>query len=231
MTCGAVRTRLPGCMDGAISERENTQVRAHLESCAACRRDLESYRRMAVQLAHLERVAPPADLAVRIRVRAARAACDPGWVRRTWNRSALVFKNILEPLAVPATGGILTAVMVFVTIVQSMLGGMPFGVIHNDLPTTLIQPARLERLAPFPVPGIGGDNQLSDSDNLVLEATLNAQGQVVAYRILAGPGTVEVRKQIDQVLLFSRFRPMLDFGRPMSGGRVVLSFSEIRVRG
>jgi hypothetical protein len=142
-----------------------------------------------------------------------------------------VFKNILEPLAVPATGGILTAVMVFVTIVQSMLGGMSFGVIHNDLPTTLIQPARLERLAPFPVPGIGGDNQLSDSDNLVLEATLNAQGQVVDYRILAGAGTAAVRKQIDQVLLFSRFRPMLDFGRPMSGGRVVLSFSEIRVKG
>jgi hypothetical protein len=218
-------------MDGAISEREHSQVRAHLESCAACRRDLESYRRMAVQLAHLERVAPPVDLAVRIRVRASRAASDPGWVRRAWNRSALVFKNILEPLAVPATGGILTAVMVFVTIVQSMLGGMPFGVIHDDLPTALIQPARLERLAPFPVPGIGGDNQLSDSDNLVLEATLNAQGQVVGYRILAGPGTAEVRKQIDQVLLFSRFRPMLDFGRPMSGGRVVLSFSEIRVRG
>jgi hypothetical protein len=218
-------------MDGAISERENAQVRAHLESCAACRRDLESYRRMAVQLAHLERVAPPADLAVRIRVRASRAASDPGWLRRTWHRSTLVFKNILEPLAVPATGGILTAVMVFVTIVQSMLGGMPFGAIHNDLPTALIQPARLESLAPFPVPGIGGDNELSDSDNLVLEATLNAQGQVVGYRILAGPGTPAVRRQIDQVLLFSRFRPMLDFGRPMSGGRVVLSFSEIRVKG
>jgi hypothetical protein len=202
-----------------------------MPSCAACRRDLESYRRMAVQLAHLERVAPPADLAVRIRVRASRAASDPGWIRRAWHSSALVFKNILEPLAVPATGGILTAVMVFVTIVQSMLGGMSFGVIPNDLPTTLIQPARLERLAPFPVPGIGGDNQLSDSDNLVLEATLNAQGQVVGYRILAGAGTAAVRKQIDQVLLFSRFRPMLDFGRPMSGGRVVLSFSEIRVKG
>src|ERR1700685_1093362 len=97
MTCGAVRTRLPGCMDGAISEREHSQVRAHLESCAACRRDLESYRRMAVQLAQLGRVAPPADLAVRIRVRASRAASDPGWIRRAWGRSALVFKNILGP--------------------------------------------------------------------------------------------------------------------------------------
>jgi hypothetical protein len=33
------------------------------------------------------------------------------------------------------------------------------------------------------------------------------------------------------VLLFSRFRPMMSFGRPTSGGHVVLSFSEVRVKG
>ena len=216
-------------MDGAISERENAQVRAHLESCAACRRDLESYRRMAVQLAQLGRVAPPADLAVRIRVRASRAASDPGWIRRAW-ASALVFKNILEPLAVPATGGILTAVMVFVTIVQSMAGGMPFGVIHDDLPTALIQPARLESLAPFPVPGSGGDNQLSDSEIWFWKPPLmrRAKWWVIGFwRAWHRGGSPANRSSA----LFSRFRPMLDFGRPMSGGRVVLSFSEIHVKG
>jgi hypothetical protein len=33
------------------------------------------------------------------------------------------------------------------------------------------------------------------------------------------------------VVLFSRFRPQMNFGRPTSGGRVVLSFSRIRVHG
>jgi hypothetical protein len=40
-----------------------------------------------------------------------------------------------------------------------------------------------------------------------------------------------VKHQIDQVLLFSRFRPEISFGRPTGGGQVLLSFSEVRVHG
>jgi hypothetical protein len=40
-----------------------------------------------------------------------------------------------------------------------------------------------------------------------------------------------VRHQIDEILIFSRFQPELTFGRPTAGGRVVISFSEVRVRG
>ena len=38
-------------------------------------------------------------------------------------------------------------------------------------------------------------------------------------------------RHADQMLLFSRFSPMLSFGRPTAGGHVVLSFSAVRVRG
>jgi hypothetical protein len=38
-------------------------------------------------------------------------------------------------------------------------------------------------------------------------------------------------RQLDLVLLFSPFRPQMSFGRFTSGGRVVLSFSDISVRG
>jgi hypothetical protein len=31
--------------------------------------------------------------------------------------------------------------------------------------------------------------------------------------------------------LFSRFRPLVSFGLPMNGGRVLLNFSEVRVHG
>jgi hypothetical protein len=53
----------------------------------------------------------------------------------------------------------------------------------------------------------------------------------VSYRILAGPDTDTVRRQLDLVLLFSRFRPQMSFGRFTSGGRVVLSFSDLSIRG
>jgi hypothetical protein len=40
-----------------------------------------------------------------------------------------------------------------------------------------------------------------------------------------------VQHQLDQVMLFSRFRPQFSFGRPQAGGHVLVSFSEVRVRG
>jgi hypothetical protein len=121
--------------------------------------------------------------------------------------------------------------VVFVLIVQNVLIGVPMGVVANDLPLNLVQPARLESLAPFPVPGVVATEGHPDSGVLVLQATLNAEGEVVSYNILSGPNDSAVRHQIDQVLLFSRFRPEISFGRPTDGGQVLISFSEVHVHG
>lgn len=231
MNCRDAARRLPGYLDGAIPPKDHAIVREHLSACGHCRDLLESYRRMSVCLANVEPVAVPADLAVRIRVQAARSVSPWADVRRSWSRALMVFQDFLKPLAVPATGGILTALVVFVLVVQNVLVGVPMGIVANDLPLNLVQPARLESLAPFSVPGVVASEGHPDSGVLVLEATLNAQGEVVSYNILSGPNDAEVKHQIDQVLLFSRFRPELSFGRPTDGGRVLLSFSEVRVHG
>jgi hypothetical protein len=230
MTCGSAQRLLAGYLDGAISSRDHAHVRAHLDGCPACRRRLESYRRLAMCLANITPAVPPHDLALRIRVEASREPSLANSARRVWSRAVLVFRNILEPLALPATGGVLAALIAFVLLVQNILVGVPLGgVVANDQPLNLVQPARLESLAPFPLPGVS--NSEANSEALLLEATLNAQGQVVSYKILAGPHDLAAQHQLDQVLLFSRFRPLVNFGRPTDGGRVVLSFSEVRVRG
>jgi hypothetical protein len=66
---------------------------------------------------------------------------------------------------------------------------------------------------------------------LLVEATVDAQGEAVGYRVISGDVNEASRHELDQVVLFSRFRPELSFGRPTSGGHVLLSFSQIRVRG
>jgi anti-sigma factor RsiW len=231
MNCRETARRLPGYVDGAIPSKDHAIVREHLDSCGECRDLLESYRRLSICLAKVEPVAPPADLAMQIRVQAAHSVSPWLGVRRSWSRAFLGFQDIFSRLAVPATGGILTALVVFVLIVQNVLIGVPMGVVANDLPLNLVQPARLESLAPFPVPGVVATEGHPDSGVLVLQATLNAQGEVVSYNILSGPNDVAVKHQIDQVLLFSRFRPELSFGRPTGGGQVLLSFSEVRVHG
>jgi hypothetical protein len=232
MNCREAQRRLPGYLDGAIRARDRVLLRAHLDSCHECRQQLARYRLLATHLASVKSVDPPPGLAEQIRVQASQVRSPWAVVNRLWTRALLVSQNILEPLAVPATGGVLTAVAVFMLVVQSMLVGMPIGRVEaDDLPLNLVQPAQLESLAPFPVPGVGRTDGQTDSSPLLIEATLNAQGEVLFYKILAGPNDAAVQRQIDQVLLFSRFRPQLGFGRPMGGGRVLLSFSEVRVRG
>jgi len=210
--------------------RDRAQLREHLNSCAVCREQLERYRRLARCLANVEAAAPPEDLAMRIRLAAVHARTREPWLRRLVQRAAIISENILEPLALPATGGVLTAIFAFLFVVQGILVGVPVAG-ANDWPGNLIQPARLESLAPFPVAGIADSGETPDAGLLIVDATLNELGQVVSYNILAGPNDAAVRHQLDQVLLFSRFRPQISFGRPMPGGRVILNFSEVRVRG
>jgi hypothetical protein len=230
MNCKQAQRRLPGYLDGAIRAQDHAGLREHLDSCAGCRQHLERYRLLARRLAHVEPVAVPADLALRIRMQASRERSSWAGLARAWSRAMLVCENILGPLAVPATGGVLTTLGVFVLFVHGVLGGVPLGgVVPNDLPLNLVQPAQIESLAPFPV--VVDANGRPDSGGLLLEATVDAQGDVVSYQILSGPNDAAVQRQIDQLLMFSRFRPQLSFGRPMGGGRVLLSFSEVHVRG
>jgi len=231
MKCQDAQRRLPGYLDGAMRAQDHAGLREHLDSCAECRDHLESYRLLNGYLAHVEPVAAPRDLALKIRMQVSRERSPWAGVKRFWASTLLVFENLLGPLAVPATGGVLTALGVFIFVVHGLLMGVPSGVVPNDLPLNLVQPAELESLAPFPVPGMVEANGQPSPGGLLLEATLNAQGEVVDYKILSGPGSADVHHQIDQLLMFSRFRPQMNFGRPMDGGRVLLNFSEVRVHG
>ena len=238
MNCEKVRRLLPGYLDGAVltgawSSDTHVTIGHHLESCEDCRDELRAYQAMSSIMSSVQRPTPPADLALRIRVAAAQRLSDRNWlhyVRRAQTRAELVLKNILEPLAIPATGGFTVAFVVFVMVCQMLGLGVPLRAGSNDSPTNLLQPARLEALAPFPITGLEESGH-SGPHALLVEATVNSQGEAVSYRILAGPDTDTVRRQLDLVLLFSRFRPEMSFGRFTSGGRVVLSFSDISIRG
>jgi len=237
MECKRVKRLLPGYLDGALPSRAwsetHVMIGQHLEICGDCRDELQTYQALSSVMSQVQRPTPPADLALRIRVAAAQRLADRPWLHyalRARTRAELVLKNILEPLALPATGGLTVALVVFVLVCQLLGLGMPLRAFTDDSPTNLLQPARLEALAPFPVTGLEESGH-SGPHALLVETTINAEGQAVDYQILAGPDNPVIRRQLDLVLLFSRFRPQLSFGRFTSGGRVVLSFSDISVRG
>jgi hypothetical protein len=235
--CKKVKRLLPGYLDGALPSRPwsetHVTIGQHLELCPECREELQAYLALSSVMSRVPRPVPPADLSLRIRVAAAQRLAPQPWmhyVRRARVRAELVIKNILEPLALPATGGLTVALIVFVLVCQVLGMGMPLRAVTNDSPTNLLQPARLEALGPFPITGLEESGH-SGPHALLVEATINAQGEAVMYRILEGPDNLLVRRQLDLVLMFSRFRPQMSFGRFTAGGRVVLSFSDISVRG
>jgi anti-sigma factor RsiW len=237
MKCVQVRRLLPGYLDGALPDkvgvRGHARVGRHLENCPECRSELQRHHRVSMMMAAAAPIAPPEDLGVRVRVAVSRARAEFGFAARMrlWKtRAELMLKNILEPLALPAAGGVLAALVVFVVVYQVLGAGVPLSAAPSDLPTSLLQPARLEMLANFQMSGL--DEMASVGQNtLLVEATVNAAGEAVSYRIISGPVGPSVQRGLDQILLFSRFRPQMSFGRPTSGGRVILSFSRIRVRG
>jgi hypothetical protein len=235
--CEKVKALLPGYLDGALptgfgSESHGT-IGRHLENCGDCRSELQSYHALSSLMSRVQRPVPPPELALRIRIAAAQRPTERPllhYAMRARTRAELVLKNILEPLAIPATGGVTVALIVFVIVCQVLGMGAPLRAVSNDSPTNLLQPARLENLAPFPVTGLEESGH-SGPHGLLVEATINAEGEAVYYRILAGPDNETIRRQLDLVLLFSHFRPQMSFGRFTSGGHVVLSFSDISVRG
>ncbi len=240
MKCHTVRTKLPGYLDdasvGAARADERVQVRQHLEGCASCREELQSFRKLSVLLSRMPRSVPPADLAVRIRVAAAQSTPTQdfaGRLRKMRDRAEILLDNVFRPLTVPATGGFFSAILVFVLVLQLIAPGMPVRAISNDVPLDILRPAQLLTLSDYPQSWAPEkhDLELSLPHGLLLDVTVDQHGQMVGYQILSGPTSVDLRHQLDQMLLFSRFRPMLSFGRPTAGGHVILSFSAVRVRG
>lgn len=239
MTCTQVSRLLPGYLDGALPDKMGPHVHLlisqHLEGCPACRHELECYRQIARMTSSVGRAVPPPDLGERIlqALSKARATGDiPGLLRRCKNGLQPLLANILEPLALSSMAGVLVALLVFAMIYQVLGAGMPLSAATPDSPTNLLQPARLEVLAGFQISRLEEMSRRAAGQHpLLVEAMVSADGQASSYRILSGQVDSAARHELDQVVLFSRFRPQMSFGRPTSGGRVILSFSQIRVRG
>ena len=240
MKCNTVRTKLAGYLDDALTGgarvAERVQISQHLEICGLCREELERFRKLSVMLSRVPKNVPPADLAIRIKVAAAQAQNSRDWpsrMRRIKDRAEILLDNVFRPLSVPATGGFFSAILVFVLVLQMIVPGTTVRAVQNDVALNLMRPAQLVTLSDYPQswPTEQPDIELSLPHGLVIDVTVDSHGQMTDYEILSGPTSPELRHQLDQMLLFSRFSPMLSFGRPTSGGHVVLSFSAVHVRG
>lgn len=126
---------------------------------------------------------------------------------------------------VPVTAGFLSALIIFgiamaYFVVPSALQA------NDDVPLLMVKTApELQQTA------FGVTLSTINSDSLVIEAYVDANGRVQDYRILSDSDeSKEVLPEVKRMLIFTTFRPALSMGVP-TASRAVLSFSKISVRG
>lgn len=216
MVCLQYQRKLSSYLDDGLPERQMRALREHLDFCEDCRKELERYRRLRQLLGRLEAVPVPQNVELAVRVRLSQEA-----QRNWWASLRVQFENLLRPLMLPAATGVVTAVFCFAVLLSHLPVGMPSH-IASDVPLNFVTPPRLLSVGPL---------QLDTGDEpVVVETFVDASGRIVDYHILSGPRTPAVTRQLDQMLLFSQFYPATSFGTPV-GGRVVLSFRRIEVKG
>jgi hypothetical protein len=215
MKCTEVRTLFSSYLDGAVTGVEMHEISGHLRECVTCQPEYDLLENTRALVASLGRRTPPPDLALRIRVALSneRSRSALGVLRRYSIRMENTFRGTM----LPATAGVLSAVMFFSTLIGLLVPAQVRA--NDDVPSAFYTPPRLE-MSEYP-----------DLDSpVVVETYVDASGRVENYRIISGRDDEQVREQLNRALLFFIFAPAQSFGHPVPG-KVVMSFSAINVRG
>lgn len=211
--CMEIRARFSEYLDGACDHEGIRSIRYHLCNCPGCRREIETYEyaQSAVRALSPRRV--PAEVALRLRVRLSQELH-----RNFFSRLRVHLENALRPLLLPASGGVLTAIVCFGLILGVNVSRVDGG---NDIPLDLTKPARVRELVRVGLPADG---------QIVVVTQIASDGRAVGYEVVRGNQTPELLDRLDYMIYFSLFDPATTFGRP-TGGQVILTFRRITIRG
>jgi Putative zinc-finger len=220
MKCLEAKRIMSSYLDCEVARELMSALQAHLESCTECSCRFSALERTKILTRSLGRMPVPPELALRLRVAVSQEIAS---VKRSrWEMFRVHWENAFRALMVPATGGLVTAVLTFGLLINLL---MPIPVLEaNDVPTTFYTPPQLQT-TPFAMAVENGR-----SEPLIVEALVGADGRVQDYRILSGDNGDSEAANLKNMLIFATFRPATSFGRP-TAGRTILAFSKIQVRG
>jgi hypothetical protein len=212
--CVEIRIHFSDYLDGLCDPQVMKSIRFHLNYCGSCREELEVWETIHEDLRAMPRLQVPSALALQLRVR-----LSQGLHTDLLRRLHVWMDNVLQPLLLPASAGVLTAIICFCLIMGSLV--VPVTSIP-DVPLAFVTPPRVREMAPIDF--CTGDKPV------VVVTRIDAVGRVMGYRILSGVSSPELTQQLDRVIYFSVFQPATSFGRP-TDGQVVLSLRRITVQG
>lgn len=206
----------------------NREVASHLEQCPGCNAEAIALRQLRGSLRRMPQRQVPQQLTASLRVmasqeRARAASADIRWA----DRVKVFARNLMRPLAVPAFGGLASAVVLFSALMPSLSMPMPSpNALTDDVPLMLVTEPSVKN---FPPIGIV-------ESELVVDVAIDGAGRMVDYTVVRGANLLKedasLKSQLENSLLFTEFVPATKFGGPASGNvRLRIKSSQINIRG
>lgn len=215
MNCQQVQQRFSFMLDGQIVDQERRAVERHVAHCPTCARRRDEYQTNRTHLKAIPARRMPLRLEWQLRALASREASRrrrfgdvAGWWQEACVSVRLSVGDLMRPLAVPAMGGVFSAILLFALVLTNFRGIVRAH--PNDVPTVLGTHAELLSSPPLNV----------DSEYVVVDVLVDETGRVIDYRFPVGWGSLEnpeSRKRLEQALRFSTFLPATNFGKPVQG--------------
>lgn len=223
MSCTRAKSLLSRYLDGAVSGTEMRMVNSHLAGCDGCSHHFDMLKLTHASVAALGRKQAPPELALKIKLALSREATRTP--SRRWQSWAVRVEHAFNGFMVPATAGVLSAVILFGLLLGLFAVPSQLQAASDvDLPLGFYSPPALDSsLFGMTVNG-------TKAGSVTVEATVDPNGRLQDYSVVSSDGDQQLSPEIKNMLIFSTFRPAISFGRPTTG-KIMLVFSKIPVKG
>jgi hypothetical protein len=224
MSCENVQERISLLLDGELPAEERENVLAHTRECRECGPHFEEIATQRTRLMRMDKVQVPGDLSAKLQVIASHArerqlarVSVRERARRTLSTLQLAFDNLMRPVALPFTGGLLSTLLLFGLLMPTLsfshqTGGYEFMTLpRGSIVTTPWEQSVDWDARDFPLFAYP-DEPNSDYVNIV-NLTIDESGRVADWSIVRGQLTDEMKS----IILLGRFVPATAFGIKTSG--------------
>lgn len=222
--CTFVQNSFEAYLDGTLNGVEMRLFAAHLDACAGCTAEFATARNLQQLLGGVGPVKMPDNLGLKLRLaisheNARRKGYWLDVVTARWD-------NSVRPMVLRYSAGLASAVLLMgsITLLVGVVAA-PQAVLANDEPLGALTAPHYLYSAASSQPVI-----TPEDTTIVIQADIDAKGEVYDYKILSAPQDPSVEAQVRNELMLQHFEPARAFGEPIRG-RVLITFAGASVRG
>ena len=212
-------------LDGELPPHVRQQMISHLNRCPKCSEEDRIGREVRDAMRTMPRVKPPDTLHTQLRIAASREIARRKENRTWWQErlsSLSMWKdNLMRPFAIPAFGGVLSAILLFCMIAPLVAKNVARTSL--DVPTGLYTEASVKGVLPLGL----------DAEDVDVELTIDETGSVIDYTVGDSQRSEferspSLQRNLESHLVTMKFTPATAFGQPVNA-KIRLTFRNTRI--